>query len=222
MKKFVLAAFMAAMLLAALLGAGSRTADAGSPTPTPTSMSTRTPAPYRGPATVTPMPGRWPAWCDNLTIGGRYLEHECAVLTEYVCPNRGAAVPIQFYPSNLPGGYDLDCAETGKGIAFPKPRRVPPPSVPPTATPVPPATETPQSPPPSVPPTATATGPFYGPTPSDLPNTGGGAGLPTPTPGGQGEVPGHETLGDGGFNPSFLGAAVLVLIGLVVVASRRR
>ena len=114
MKKFVLAAMLAAMLLVALLGASGKV-EAGSPMATPTSMSTRTPAP-----TVTP------------------------------------------------------------------------------------------------------NGPFYGPTPSDLPNTGGGAGLPTPTPGGQGEVPGHETLGDGGFNPSFLGAAVLVLIGLVVVASRRR
>lgn len=104
MKKFVLAAMLAAMLLVALLGASGKV-EAGSPMATPTSMSTRTPAP-----TVTP------------------------------------------------------------------------------------------------------NGPFYGPTPSFLPSTGGElVASPSPTPGGQGEKPGSETPGDGGGQPLCLfGASVRI------------
>ncbi len=75
----------------------------------------------------------------------------------------------------------------------------------PMATPTSMSTRTPA-------PTVTPNGPFYGPTPSFLPSTGGElVASPSPTPGGQGEKPGSETPGDGGGQPLCLfGASVRI------------
>ena len=99
------------------------------------------------PASPTVYNGRdWPSWCDNRTLGGRWLRQECVVIlvdesngAPYYCVGVETP-PNRFWPSDMPPPYIPVCAERGSNIAYAKPwgPRATFTSVPPTTTPLPP------------------------------------------------------------------------------------
>ncbi|MCW5881484.1 MAG: hypothetical protein KIS91_11175, partial [Anaerolineae bacterium] len=90
----------------------------------------------------------WPAWCDNMQLGGRWLTQECVVelIDErtgelYLCVGVESP-PLRFWPTDMPSGYLPICAQRGGWIAYAKPWLTPPASGG-TATPTATATRTP-------------------------------------------------------------------------------
>lgn len=145
--------------------------------------------------------GRWPPWCDNERLGGRWLLLECVV--ELVNEQTGEAYlcvgvespPAAYWPSDMPAGYLPICAQRGASVAFAKPWLTPPSGTTtvtatatrtPTATPTPTKTATPTK---TKVPTKTSTPtktPFFWRTPTKTPTatatpTATSTATPTPT-----------------------------------------